>query len=862
MTSVRNPFFGGRSTAVRHESAEPGVTQRARQLLEDYLRETSEPAERDWTRPITVQSIFGADPRQFPTGRTILASDPAVQVALVRVALDRSLASIERSFFATMVSDIWRLNDLTGQLHRRRLPYTADDVVGLCRRMGQSNVTWDELHRSGLSLRGPLRSVERWTSEHELPDDARDALQQLRGRLSDAEAHSDGRALLTLLDQLLGSQTQAEDLIDPSDDWGHFASSALRDMPPADRREWLEMLRLATTLSGSKPSRKWQVEARERIERYGSERYSSTVTSWLRLLDRPTRNSAYRKPDGFSYPSAFIADRNAEVLKGLAWCCAVTEDERLARALGDAAEACFRKIPQLGARSTRAGNACVGALGSMPGLAAVAQLQRLQARVKQPSALKQILSALTAAAARAGMTRDDLEDLAVPTFGLVDGCARTMAGDCAAEITFGPNGEVDVRWRRADGRLQASVPADVKRDFPDVVKDVQQQVKDLRLALGAQRMRLERLLLSDRAWKPADWRERFIDQPLMANLARRLIWQFRRGEQLSAGAWLDGWIVDASDDVLDWLDDATEVRLWHPIAAAPEDVLAWRDWLERQMVTQPFKQAHREVYLLTDAERATSTYSNRFAAHILRQHQFRALCRERGWAYTLQGEWDGHNVPTLDLPQASLRAEYWVDIIEADDAPVSAHFVHLYVTTDQVRFYRAGEPHPVALEQVPPLVFSEVMRDVDLFVGVCSVGSDPTWFDGGPELPGMPAGYWWEVSFGELSASAATRAVVLERLLPRLTIADRCRLDGRFVVVRGDLRTYRIHLGSGNILMEPNDQFLCIVPGRGAGTVGSGQLYLPFAGDTILSVILSKAFLLADDRKITDPTIVRQIVVT
>ena len=36
-----------------------------------------------------------------------------------------------------------------------------------------------------------------------------------------------------------------------------------------------------------------------------------------------------------------------------------------------------------------------------------------------------------------------------------------------------------------------------------------------------------------------------------------------------------------------------------------------------------------------------------------------------------------------------------------------------------------------------------------------------------------------------------------------------------FLIVRGELRTYRIHLGSGNILMDPNSQYLCIVPGRG-----------------------------------------------
>ncbi len=116
--------------------------------------------------------------------------------------------------------------------------------------------------------------------------------------------------------------------------------------------------------------------------------------------------------------------------------------------------------------------------------------------------------------------------------------------------------------------------------------------------------------------------------------------------------------------------------------------------------------------------------------------------------------------------------------------------------------------------------------------------------------------YWQGYAFGELGETAKTRADVLARLLPRLKIAGRCRLDGRFLIVRGDLRTYKIHLGSGNILMEPNDQYLCIVPGR---SEDSGDLFLPFEGDRMLAIILSKAFLLADDRAIKDKTIVSQI---
>jgi hypothetical protein len=52
--------------------------------------------------------------------------------------------------------------------------------------------------------------------------------------------------------------------------------------------------------------------------------------------------------------------------------------------------------------------------------------------------------------------------------------------------------------------------------------------------------------------------------------------------------------------------------------------------------------------------------------------------------------------------------------------------------------------------------------------------------------------------------------------------------------------------------MLPNDQYLCIVPGRDSGPDPRQKVFLPFEGDTMLSIILSKAFLLAEDDKISD----------
>jgi hypothetical protein len=106
------------------------------------------------------------------------------------------------------------------------------------------------------------------------------------------------------------------------------------------------------------------------------------------------------------------------------------------------------------------------------------------------------------------------------------------------------------------------------------------------------------------------------------------------------------------------------------------------------------------------------------------------------------------------------------------------------------------------LDEVPPMVFSEILRDVDLFVGVVSIGNDPAWQDGGREV--RYGQYWQNYSFGELSATAISRREILERLIPRLKIASQCTLTDRFLVVQGTRRKYKIHLGAGNILMEPN----------------------------------------------------------
>jgi hypothetical protein len=234
-----------------------------------------------------------------------------------------------------------------------------------------------------------------------------------------------------------------------------------------------------------------------------------------------------------------------------------------------------------------------------------------------------------------------------------------------------------------------------------------------------------------------------------------------------------------------------------------------------------------------------------------------ALTSQSGWRYQPRARDDDKRIPSRLLPAAGLRAELW---LESSDEGTDGDYIGdaQFVVTDQVRFRSMGSGEVVALVDVPSLVFSEVMRDVDVFVAVCSLGNDPF---AGNYGPNERRAYWQRYAFGDLPQTARTRHGVFAQLLPRLTkLADRWSIVDRFLIVRGDLRAYKIHLGSGNVLMEPNDQYLCIVRDQNADAGARiPDLCLPFEGDLMLSTIVSKALLLVADSSITDPSITLQI---
>ena len=242
---------------------------------------------------------------------------------------------------------------------------------------------------------------------------------------------------------------------------------------------------------------------------------------------------------------------------------------------------------------------------------------------------------------------------------------------------------------------------------------------------------------------------------------------------------------------------------------------------EKQWV-QPFKQVFREYYPITQEELQERTISRRYAGHQVRPRQTIALLRGRGW--------------TVDYDQGLQKVFYRENLIVQMFAladwfsPAETEAP----TLETVTFRHRHTGVLIPLEEVPPILFSEVMRDLDLAVSVAHAsGVDP------------------EASHStiEMRMAIATELVALLKL-PNVSWLK------AHAKIRGALASYSIHMGSGVIHAE-GIGMIAILP---IHSQARGRIFLPFADDDPKTAeIMSKIVLLAEDRKIKDPAIIRQI---
>ena len=374
---------------------------------------------------------------------------------------------------------------------------------------------------------------------------------------------------------------------------------------------------------------------------------------------------------------------NADLVKGLMW---------MAQSIGapwlvSAVLAVIASRPYPDQRLLNASFAVLGRCGDADAIAALVRLRRA---TRDRGDLKQISAALTEAAKRTGVSASELAEQTVAD-GELDAQRRRRfdVGDSIAVLALDTVGRVSVHWE-FNGTRATRVPAQLTADHkPDIAK-VRRAAADLKNLVAGERSRLEDLLIGDREWSLEVWRHRYLNHPITSSRARRLIWTVITADRTYGALPNDGGEFMLADGTTIGLAADTRIRCWHPVHAEPAEIQAWRGYIMEHELQQPFKQAFREVYLLTPAEQKTGTYSNRFASHVLRYQQTYALMKERRWGSNYLGDWNSgySGEAKRDFEPYGLRAVFYHQQVDAE----GEHRVE-YCTTDQVRSSRARATH-------------------------------------------------------------------------------------------------------------------------------------------------------------------------
>ena len=366
-----------------------------------------------------------------------------------------------------------------------------------------------------------------------------------------------------------------------------------------------------------------------------------------------------------------------------------------------------------------------------------------------------------------------------------------------------------------DGKRLKSVPARVRKT--GVYAQMREAQEQIRAQASRFRNTLEDMMCSGERFSP-DELATLTRLPVVNAMLSQLVMKTEDGRfGLFDGA--ENALRDVQGESLPISGAVSIAHVWHLFDAG---VLAdWQQAVVAGRLVQPFKQAFRELYVLTPAEQQAGTHSRRFVGHVVDAAVTSRLLQARGWSQS-----GGDDVQVYKrFPAQGLFAEIGF--------PDARHYLagEETLTIDEVWF--SGKGGDIPLAEVEPILFSEVMRDVDLIASVAQVGDDDE--------------RW--------STETAQRRAELIASLVRDIGLQQVRCEDHFAHVDGKLASYRIHLGSGVIHIQPGN-YLCIVP---AETKDEG-LYLPFADtDRRMAEIVSKIFMLVSDDQIKDETILEQI---
>jgi len=368
-------------------------------------------------------------------------------------------------------------------------------------------------------------------------------------------------------------------------------------------------------------------------------------------------------------------------------------------------------------------------------------------------------------------------------------------------------------------RPLASLPAAVRR-HPDYAEIREARVE---LARGYRyfRRRLEEAMVEATSYSGRDFAV-LLANPMVRSLASRLI--------LTVDGRPFHWTPsDPLDDCRPpaEIGRAARVAVAHPLDLSEAHALTeWQQRVIDARIPQPFKQVFREVYLIGETERA-ATSCGRFAGHPLIARRAFALLRGRGYS---PRRGDAVN----DWPSHHVRVHLHWAAPDEDAGRLLARTDAADSVTSGAVWFESERGESLRLADVPPIVFSETLRDADLLASRAAAG---------------------ELGFTS-EQTLRLRATVVRYLARALDLTNIYVGDNNLhALVEGRRAMYRVHLGSGSVHLENTRRHLDL------RSVASEHLHNLVAEsmDPLTARILGTIGALSRDDQITDPHFLQQL---
>ncbi|QHS58738.1 DUF4132 domain-containing protein [Chitinophaga agri] len=449
------------------------------------------------------------------------------------------------------------------------------------------------------------------------------------------------------------------------------------------------------------PHRKWWKRAKELVDRIEPEQFIARLRDWISFCQGQLMSiHSGRKQSFTDYDIDYLSAINHNLLKALIWCSAIPDNKTLLDLLDTYIPWAYKRKGSSGPLSVKTGTACMYAYTFLSFREALTRIARFRGLVRHSATQKSIDKILHGLAQQHEIPPHQLEEYIVPDFGLdQQGMLRVSVGEMTGVYSLQDSGKLALYLEKDGTQLPAVLPA-----TNPALKDFKKLAREIDDTLSASCMRLERSFLRQHPWSYTHWKAFYLDHPLVRNLTTRLIWNFSTNGIQVAGYYYDGNIVDYKGKRL-VVSEETQVSLWHPMNGSMKTVKAWRNFLSEHHVAQPFEQVNRVTYTPTPDELTDGYYSSRFACQVLNRDKFRHIISQRGWTLRQKAAHNWSYVPHMALMEWDIRVNFFADKKEEDT-----------VVTDLLNFYREGVP--LALCEVPPVVFSEMIRDVSLFVAI------------------------------------------------------------------------------------------------------------------------------------------------